>query len=98
MTQPNKLVIAKFLAIPGQADALYQAINACIQPSRDEEGNVHYDVYRSTENDHLFLIHELWKGDEAIEFHFRQPHFKQLIAETKPLLLSEPDIQSVPLP
>ncbi|ARU93755.1 putative quinol monooxygenase [Tatumella citrea] len=97
MSQPDKLIIAKFIANPGQAEALFKVISACVKPSRDEEGNQHYDLYRSTEDNDIFLIHEQWKGDEAIEFHFKQPHFLRLIADSKPLLKSEPQIQSVTL-
>lgn len=92
-----KLVIAKFIAQEGKSDALYEAIDRCIAPSRAEAGCIHYDVYRSTEDNNRFLIHEKWKNEQAIQFHFEQTHFKSLIADTHPLLASEPDIQSIDL-
>ncbi|ORM71160.1 putative quinol monooxygenase [Pantoea rwandensis] len=95
MSNGIKLVIAKFVAKRGQADALNAAITRCIAPSRAEPGCIHYDLYTSQEDENTFLIHEKWQGDEAIAFHFIQPHFKQLLAETQPLVAGEPEIKSV---
>lgn len=97
MTQKQKRVVAKFVAQPGQAEALRAAIQRCVAPSRAEEGNVHYDLYQSVEEAGVFLIHETWHSDAAILFHFEQPHFQQLLADTQPLLVGEPDIHCVDL-
>ena len=96
MSHKNKLVTAKFIASAGQAEALFNVINACKHPSRNEEGNVYYDIYRNSEDSNIFLIHEEWKGEAAIDF--EQPHFKQLVNNTKPFLQSDPEIQLVNLP
>lgn len=86
------------MALEGKGDVLLAVIERCVAPSRAEEGCVHYDVYHSTEDNNTFLIHEKWKSEQAIQFHFTQPHFKHLIADTQPLLAAEPDIQSIDLP
>ncbi|MDO6406571.1 putative quinol monooxygenase [Pantoea phytobeneficialis] len=92
-----KLVIAKFIAQEGKGEELFAAIERCIAPSRAEEGCIHYDVYKNTEDENIFLIHEKWKGEPAIQFHFEQTHFKRLLADTDPLLAAVPDIKSIDL-
>ena len=97
MSSREILVIAKFTAQAGKADELSDAIKRCIEPSRAEAGNVHYDLYRSVENRHVFIIHETWKNRGAIDFHFEQSHFKTLIKETKVLISCEPVISTISL-
>lgn len=95
MSENVKLVIAKFTAVEGKGDALYAAIKRCVNPSRAENGCIHYDVFQSTDDPDTYLIHEKWKNEEAIQFHFEQEHFKKLIDDTNPLLASSPNILSV---
>lgn len=95
MNSGIKMVIAKFVAKPGQAEALNAAITRCIIPSRNEAGCIHYDLYVNQEDKNTFLIYEKWHNDEAIVFHFNQPHFKQLLAETQPLIAEQPVIESI---
>ena len=45
---------------------------------RKEAGNIKYDYYYAAEGkDELFLL-EKWADAEALEEHFRQPHFLRL--------------------
>lgn len=61
MSDKPVLIIATMIAHPGKGDALYKVLNQCVAPSRDEPGNMHYDLYRSVENSDQFLFHESWK-------------------------------------
>ncbi|MEJ5078122.1 putative quinol monooxygenase [Erwinia sp. MYb535] len=54
MSDTPILIVATFAAATGKGNALYEVLNRCVAPSRLEEGNVHYDLYRSVENSDLF--------------------------------------------
>ena len=95
MTEKSVLIIAKLSAHPGKGDELFTVLNRCVAPSRLESGNVHYDLYRSTENPDNFLFHETWQSHAAIAEHEAQPHFLQLIAEAGPLLAMPPVISKI---
>lgn len=95
MSDTPILIVATFAAATGKGNALYEVLNRCVAPSRLEEGNVHYDLYRSVENSDLFLFHETWKNAAAIELHETQPHFKALLAGVKDLLAAPPVITKV---
>lgn len=95
MTDKSVLIIATFSAKPGQGDALFDVLNPCVAPSREEAGNVHYDLYRSVENPDAFLFHETWKSHDAIAEHEKQPHFLTLIAGVAPLIAAPPVITKI---
>lgn len=88
----NLLVIAKLVAKPGEAENLQRVLTACVAPSRAEAGNIHYDLYRSTEDQNTFLFHETWQDVAAIELHEKTAHFLQLTAEAASLLAKAPEV------
>lgn len=92
MSDKTVLIVATFTAKTGKGDELLAVLNPCVTASRAEEGNVHYDLYRSTENSDSFLVHETWKSAAAIELHESQPHFKALLAGVESLLAAPPAI------
>jgi len=95
MSEKSVLIIAKMSAKPGKGDELFAALNRCVAPSRQEAGNVHYDLYRSTENPDNFLFHETWKSMAAIDEHEAQPHFLQLVADVESLLATPPVVAKI---
>jgi len=42
-----------------------------VNPAREEEGNVSYDLYCSTENPNEFLFDEVWSNKEAFDKHYQ---------------------------
>lgn len=93
MSDNNILIVATFVAKPGTAETLHKVLSACVLPSRKEAGNILYNLYRSTEDDHQFLFHEIWKNQAAIDQHNEQTHFKTLLAESAALLTQAPDVR-----
>lgn len=89
------LIIASMIAKPGKGDELYEVLHRCVPPSRLEQGNVHYDLYRSVENSDSFLFHETWKNAAAVDLHEAQPHFLTLLKEAGPLLAEAPLINKI---
>ena len=57
-----------------------------VSPSRQEQGNVSYDVFQSDSDPTLFFTHECWMSKDALESHMQTSHFKQFGAESKELL------------
>lgn len=92
MSDKPVVIVAKFMAQPGKADELKKVLSACVPGSRAEEGNVHYDLYRSVEDGNVFLFHESWKSQQAIDSHGEQPHFKTLLERSAHLIQQQPQI------
>lgn len=92
MTDKNIPIVAKFTASPGKADELKKVLNNGVKPARAEAGCLHYDLYRSVEDGNVFLFHETWRNEQAVEIHGGQPHFKTMMADAEPLLAQPPEI------
>ncbi|OON41167.1 drug:proton antiporter [Izhakiella australiensis] len=92
MSEKPLMIVAKFIARPGKADELQAVLSHCIEPSRAEPGCLHYDLYRSLEDQNTFLFHESWRDQQAIDRHGEQPHFKALLADAAPLWQQPPEI------
>jgi quinol monooxygenase YgiN len=41
-----------------------------VNPAREEEGNISYDLYCSTENPNEFLFDEVWSNKETFNKHY----------------------------
>ncbi|WP_075181853.1 putative quinol monooxygenase [Pantoea sp. 1.19] len=95
MSETTLLVVAKMVAKPGQAEALKRVLSQCIEPSRREAGNIHYDLYRSVEDQETFLFHERWQNGAAIDEHERSAHFQTLLEQAGPLLAQAPEITKI---
>jgi quinol monooxygenase YgiN len=79
MTQsPLLTVVAEMIALPGKEADLRQALVACIEPTRVEEGCVQYDLHESTEKPGHFVFYENWTSREALDRHLATPHLEKL--------------------
>ncbi|CUU24128.1 Putative monooxygenase [Duffyella gerundensis] len=92
MSDKAIVIVAKFMAQPGKADELKKVLSAGVPGSRAEDGNVHYDLYRSVEDGNVFLFHERWKSQQAVDAHGEQPHFKTLMERSAHLIQQPPEI------
>ncbi|KUJ65090.1 monooxygenase [Streptomyces albus subsp. albus] len=84
-------VVARCLAAPGQEDRLRTALEAMIEPSLEEPGCLAYQPYADPNQPGRMVIVEEWTGPEALEAHFRTPHFAH-VREVLDLVLAEPII------
>lgn len=86
------MIVAKFTARAGKSQELQQVLRRGVEPSRSEAGCLHYDLYRSLDDEHVFLFHETWQDQAAIDAHGQQPHFITLMAEAEQLWQQPPEI------
>ncbi len=86
---PPLTVVAEMVALSGQEDGLRQALLACIEPTRREDGCVQYDLHESTEKPGHFVFYENWTSREALDRHLATPHLETLKAALPALLAGE---------
>ena len=86
MDNTTLTVIAKLKAKEGMEDRVKQGLSSIISPSRQEQGNVSYDVFQSESDPTIFFTHECWISKDALESHTQTSHFQQFGAESKELL------------
>ena len=79
-------IIAVLKAKPGQQDALRQALQALLLPTRQEPGNLDYALFQLRDAPDTFYMRESWRNQEALDAHVALPHFQNFIAQMNNLL------------
>jgi quinol monooxygenase YgiN len=55
-----------------EAEALMLALR---DRSREEAGCIGFDVARGIDDTNVFVLHEVWRDQAALEQHYTEPHF-----------------------
>jgi quinol monooxygenase YgiN len=69
-------VVALIQAKQGQENAVQQACESCVDPTRQEAGCDMYVLHRDSQDPSLFVFVEHWKSESALSQHMQTPHFK----------------------
>jgi quinol monooxygenase YgiN len=72
------VVLATWIAKPGEEEAVAAAIDQLIEPSRAEPGNLMYQAHRNPEDPRVFLLYEQYADEAAYRAHGESEHFKRL--------------------
>lgn len=70
------LVTAKIIAKNGDRDKIISKAQDVIKSTRQEPGNISYDLYASTEDDNVLMMFEKWKNQDELNSHMQTEHFK----------------------
>ena len=79
-------LIAVLKAKPGQTDALRQALQALLLPTRQEPGNLDYALLQLRDAPDTFYMREAWQGQDALDAHVAMPYFQAFMAQMESLL------------
>ncbi|MBI4875052.1 MAG: antibiotic biosynthesis monooxygenase [Acidobacteria bacterium] len=85
-------VVAEMVAQPGKEDELRQALLGLVEPTRQEEGFVQYDLHQATGEPGRFLFYENWTSAAALEHHLQSPHLVAFLDVSGGLLAEPPRI------
>jgi quinol monooxygenase YgiN len=71
------VVLARWVARPGEEHAVAAAIEKLIEPSRAEPGNLMYQAHRDPADPRVFLLYEQYTDEAAYTAHGESPHFQR---------------------
>jgi len=74
-------VIATLQAKPEFLSAVSEAVHEIIEPSRQELGNLQYDLHRDLEKPGTFVFFERWASSEALDKHGATAHFQRFVGQ-----------------
>lgn len=82
------VLVAKYRVTPGNSDSVQDAlVRMAALVKADEPGCLLYQANRSTEEQDLFLLYEVYTDADALAAHRETPHFKAIVeGEIVPLL------------
>jgi quinol monooxygenase YgiN len=72
------VVLARWVAKPGEEEAVAAAIDALIEPSQAEPGNLMYQAHRDPSDPRVFLLYEQYADEAGYKAHGESEHFKRL--------------------
>jgi quinol monooxygenase YgiN len=79
-------IFARFHACSGQEAAVAEALREVVVPSREEEGCLSLNAFRSTRDPGLFYIHSRWTDEAAFDLHATLPHTVRFVERVGPLI------------
>jgi autoinducer 2-degrading protein len=74
---------------PGSRGEFLKAIHINLEGTRQEPGNVRFDVLSDPGDENCFSIYEVFKGKSALESHRLEPHYQRCMALLKPIILGD---------
>lgn len=82
------MLIARLKVKADKIEELKTAALAIVADSRNEAGNINYDIHQSIEDETVFFWHETWVNKDAIDEHFATPFLESSLKSSKKLRLS----------
>ncbi|MDO7906068.1 putative quinol monooxygenase [Paenibacillus sp. JX-17] len=77
---------------PEQEQAFLEAAQTLIPATRSEEGNISYDLTKSTEKEHHYTMIELWKDEAATAAHNTSAHFQAFVQQAANFMAAPMDL------
>lgn len=75
------VVLAKWVAREGRAEEVARTIADLVPPSRSEPGCIVYEPMRIIDDEHTFLLYEVYLDEEAYKAHGASEHFQRIAVE-----------------
>ena len=85
-------VMAIFHARPGKEAELRAVLTGLLAPTRAEAGCLNYDLHGAPGDSGLFLFHENWTNQAALDAHLQSPHINALLPRVNELCTAFPQI------
>ena len=77
----------------GSAEKFEAAFAKAVKGTRQEKGNLAYDLNRDAQEAGKYLVYERWRNLAGLEAHVKTPHITSLLAEVGDMLAAPPEIR-----
>ncbi|HYW80687.1 MAG TPA: putative quinol monooxygenase [Thermoguttaceae bacterium] len=78
MPKDAVILVAQVKAKAGKEDDVRQALASMLEPTRKEEGCIHYILHQDAGDKTNFMFYEVWANGDALKKHGQTPHMKAL--------------------
>ncbi|HZL85196.1 MAG TPA: putative quinol monooxygenase [Candidatus Krumholzibacteria bacterium] len=86
-------VVARLIARPGKVEAMQEALQGLIAPTRREAGCITYELLQNRSDPTDFTFVEEWASEPSLDAHLRSPHVQGALVHLADLAAMSPDIQ-----
>ncbi|MET3106809.1 quinol monooxygenase YgiN [Oxalobacteraceae bacterium GrIS 2.11] len=92
MNDETIVLVARLKVKNGMVDAAKNAALALVPLSRQEAGCINYDVHQAIDDESVFVWHETWANQAALDEHFATTFFKEFFAGMGEMVVEPPVI------
>lgn len=78
---------------PEHEQAFLEEMNILLPLTREEEGNISYDLMKNTEKEHHYTMIELWKDAAATASHQSSAHFTAFVQKASAFMAAPMDLK-----
>ena len=64
----------------GQVDAVLQTLKVVVEKTREEKGNLFFNIHQSNTDANTIVLYEGYTGNDAIAEHRNTAHYQELVA------------------
>ncbi|HEY9668235.1 MAG TPA: putative quinol monooxygenase [Coleofasciculaceae cyanobacterium] len=93
MSQTTIRVVARVVALPDQVEGMKSVLMGIIEPTRQEEGCIVYELLQNQEDPTDFTFVEEWESQELLDKHLSSAHLIEAAVQLNGLVAAEPDIR-----
>ena len=72
-------VVAKIVVKNDSIESVKSEMLKLIDPTRNEDGCIEYNLHQDNENPAVFIFYETWKSSACLENHMNTDHFKSFV-------------------
>lgn len=83
MNDEKIVLIARLKVKANSVESAKRAALAIVADSRAEAGCINYDFHQAIDDETIFIWHETWENEAAIEAHGASEHFKNFSRRIK---------------
>ena len=85
-------VVALVKAQSGKEAEMRKELLSLVQPSRQDNGCLNYDLHQAADDPTRFMFHENWTSKAHLEAHLQKPDLQAVLARVGKLAAEPPQI------
>jgi quinol monooxygenase YgiN len=93
MPEDSLRVVARVKALPGKVDTVRSILLELIEPTRQEEGCVVYELLQNKADPTDFTFVEEWQSGSSLDNHAASEHLKAATEKLRGVIAEAPDIR-----
>ncbi|MBF2021967.1 MAG: antibiotic biosynthesis monooxygenase [Hydrococcus sp. C42_A2020_068] len=94
MSNSTIRVIAHVIALPNKIEELKAVLLNLVEPTRQEEGCIQYDLFQNQTDPTDFTFVEEWTTKQALDKHLASEHLQAAVQKIDGLVAANPDIRT----
>ncbi|MBJ8105726.1 MULTISPECIES: putative quinol monooxygenase [Bacillus cereus group] len=87
------IIHAIFQVDPAKQQSFLEEIQPLLHGSREESGNVSYNLNKDTEKESVYTMVEVWKDEAAVASHNSSEHFTSFVSKAPQFLTAPLDVK-----